>query len=257
VQACPGCNRNSLRYLGTGTEKVESELHRLFPQAAIGRMDSDALKKKTAHFEIFKDFKSGAIDILVGTQILAKGLDFPNVTLVGVISADVTLNLPDFRASERTFSLLTQVAGRAGRGKTAGKVIVQTYTPDHYAIQCAIAHDYHSFYTQEMVFRKQLKLPPYTHMISLVLRSKEKDMVAGAAQVLGSILKKKSTKKKVSVLGPSPMPVSKLKGYFRWGIILKTKDVLGTNELVKAAFQSWRPSSKIKCAVDVDPTMVM
>ncbi|MFH1093911.1 MAG: primosomal protein N' [Candidatus Omnitrophota bacterium] len=256
-ELCPHCSGNYVRYSGTGTQKVESELHRLFPSAKIGRMDSDALKKKNSHFEIFDDFKKRKIDILIGTQMLAKGLDFPNVTLVGVISADVTLNLPDFRASERTFSLLTQVAGRAGRGKTAGKVIIQTYTPDHYAIQCAIKHDYNDFYEQEMIFRKQLELPPYSHMINIVLRSKEEEKVLSAAQALGKIIKQKSKAFKINMLGPSVMPVAKLRGYFRYGIIIKDKDVFKVNGILKETFKSWKTPSKVKVAVDVDPVMVV
>jgi len=255
---CPECNGDYIRYLGTGTQKVESELHRLFPKAKISRMDSDALKKKTAHFDIFKDFKSGKIDILVGTQMLAKGLDFPNVTLVGVISADVTLNLPDFRASERTFSLLTQVAGRAGRGSAPGKVIIQTYTPEHYSIKFAIAHDYNSFYDQEMVFRKELKLPPYMHLVSLILRSKEEDKLNLAIEQLGFILKKKNCSGGIEIMGPMPMPISKLKGYYRSGIILKSKEVLEINSLLKSTLQIWKPrTTKVKMAVDIDPTMVI
>ncbi len=256
-ELCPHCSGNYVRYSGTGTQKVESELHRLFPNARIGRMDSDALKKKTAHFEIFDDFKQRKIDILIGTQMLAKGLDFPNVTLVGVISADVTLNLPDFRASERTFSLLTQVAGRAGRGKTAGKVIIQTYTPDHYAIQCAIKHDYNDFYEQEMTFRKQLQLPPYAHMISIVLRSKEEGKAAAAAQALAKIIKQKGKAFEINMLGPSVMPVAKLRNYFRYGIIIKDKDVLRVNDILKRSFKTWKVSSKVKVAVDVDPLIVV
>ncbi|MCG2711348.1 MAG: primosomal protein N' [Candidatus Omnitrophica bacterium] len=256
-ELCPQCSGNYMRYSGTGTQKVESELHRLFPNAKIGRMDSDALKKKNSHFEIFDDFKERKIDILIGTQMLAKGLDFPNVTLVGVISADVTLNLPDFRASERTFSLLTQAAGRAGRGKTAGKVIIQTYTPGHYAIQCAIKHDYNDFYEQEMIFRKQLELPPYAHMINIVLRSKEEEKAAAAAQALARILKQKSNAFKINMLGPSVMPAAKLRGYFRYGIIIKDKDVLKINAILKEAFKSWKVSSKVKVAVDVDPLRVI
>ncbi|MCK4995002.1 MAG: primosomal protein N' [Candidatus Omnitrophica bacterium] len=256
-ELCPQCNGNYVRYSGTGTQKVESELHRLFPNAKIGRMDSDALKKKASHFEIFDDFKTRKIDILIGTQMLAKGLDFPNVTLVGVISADVTLNLPDFRASERTFSLLTQVAGRAGRGETAGKVIIQTYTPDHYAIQCAIKHDYNDFYEQEMVFRKQLELPPYAHMISIVLRSKEEEKAMAGAQALAKVINQESKAFKINMLGPSVMPVAKLRGFYRYGIIIKDKDVYRINDLLRKAFKKWKTPSKVKVAVDVDPSMVV
>ncbi|MFH2138390.1 MAG: primosomal protein N' [Candidatus Omnitrophota bacterium] len=254
---CPECNSDYLRYVGAGTQKVESELHRLFPNAAIGRMDSDALAKKTAHFEAFEDFKSRKIDIMVGTQVLAKGLDFPNVTLVGVISADITLNIPDFRASERTFSLLTQVAGRAGRGKTPGKVIIQTYTPEHYAIQCALKHDYDSFYKQEIVFREQLKLPPFVEMVSVMLRSKKEENAIKTAQTLANLLSIKNKDKGILIMGPSPLPVAKLRGYHRWAVTLKGADVLKMNKLLELCFANWKPSSTVKMAVDVEPRMVV
>ncbi len=256
-EICPECKGNYIKYLGVGTQKVESELHRLFPNASIARMDSDALQKKNAHFEIFDDFKSGKIDIMIGTQMLAKGLDFPNVTLVGVISADVTLNLPDFRACERTFSLLTQVAGRAGRGEISGKVIIQTYTPEHYSIQCAIAHDYNSFYEQEIVFRKQLQLPPYTRMISIALRSKKEELSAAGAQKLAEVLNKQNKKKSLGLVMASPLALSKLKGYFRWVVVIKSKDILKSNALLKNCLRKWRPPSKVRITVDVDPLMVM
>lgn len=256
-ELCPQCNGNYVRYSGTGTQKVESELHRLFPGAKISRMDSDALKKKTSHFEIFKDFKTKKIDILIGTQMLAKGLDFPNVTLVGVISADVTLNLPDFRASERTFSLLTQVAGRAGRGKRAGKVIIQTYTPEHYAIQCAIKHDYEEFYKQEMVFRKQLELPPYAHMINIVIRCREEEKAKASAQALVKIINQESKTFTINMLGPSVMPVAKLRGFYRYGIIIKDNNVFRVNTVLRKSFKKWKTPSKVKITVDVDPSMVV
>ncbi|MCP4649075.1 MAG: primosomal protein N' [PVC group bacterium] len=254
---CPECNGDYLRYFGTGTQKVESELHRLFPNARIGRMDSDTLAKKTAHFEAFKDFKSRKIDVMVGTQVLAKGLDFPNVTLVGVISADVTLNIPDFRASERTFSLLTQVAGRAGRGKAPGKVIIQTYTPEHYAIQCALKHDYDSFYEQEMVFRKQLKLPPYINMAALNLRSKKEQSVIKTAEVLANMLRKHNKADKMIIMGPSPLPIYKLRGYFRWSIVVKHSDALTINKFLRMCLGRWKVPAQVKLAVDVDPRMIM
>ncbi|MBU1087184.1 MAG: primosomal protein N' [Candidatus Omnitrophica bacterium] len=257
VNLCPECNGNYINYLGTGTQKVESELCRIFPQARISRMDSDSMRKKTAHFEALDDFKHKKIDILVGTQMLAKGLDFPNVTLVGVISADISLNLPDFRASERTFSLLTQVAGRAGRGKTAGKVIIQTYTPEHYAIECSVNHDYHGFYAKEIVFRKQLNLPPFSRLISIVLRSKEEQTVIAAAESFNQKLRLKIKNQEISVIGPMPMPIAKLKGYFRWGLILNTADILSTNKLIKELLKDNKLSSKIKLAIDVDPRMVV
>ena len=257
VSICPECNGNYINYSGTGTQKVESELSRTFPHARIARMDSDSMRKKTAHFEVLDDFKNKKIDILVGTQMLAKGLDFPNVTLVGVIAADVSLNLPDFRASERTFSLLTQVAGRAGRGKTAGKVIIQTYTPEHYAIECAIDHDYNKFYSKEISFRKQLNLPPFSHLIGIVFRCKEEKVVEVAAEDLGQKLKTRIEDLEISIVGPMSMPIFKLRGYFRWGMILNTNDILKTNRLIKEVLKNIKLPSKVKIAIDVDPKMVI
>ncbi|MDB4349438.1 primosomal protein N', partial [Omnitrophica bacterium] len=162
-QICPKCRDFYVKYFGMGTERVESELHRYFPEGRMDRMDSDTTKKRGSHDRVLGRFKKQSISILVGTQMIAKGLDFPKVTLVGVISADTTLNLPDFRASERTFNLLTQVAGRAGRGDEGGEVIIQTYTPYHYAITSASEHDYHSFYKREVSTREELDLPPFSN----------------------------------------------------------------------------------------------
>ena len=256
-EICPECNQDYIRFFGTGTQKVESELCRLFPKAVIERMDSDSMQKKNAYFDIFKKFTNRKIDILIGTQMLAKGLDFPNVTLVGVISADVILNLPDFRASEKTFSLLTQVAGRAGRGPAGGKVIIQTYTPEHYAIQCAIAHDYNRFYDEEIVFRKQLELPPFAHMISLVLRCKQEKNLEKTSEALFNVLKLKNKNTQVHISEPAPLPVSKLRGFYRWGLVLKSNDVLKMNALIKEAFANWRPAAGVKIAVDVDPLTII
>lgn len=252
-QICPECDSGYIRYFGIGTQKVESELHRLFPQAAIGRMDSDALAKKTAHFEAFTDFKTGKVNIMVGTQVLAKGFDFPKVTLVGVISADVTLNLPDFRASERTFSLLTQVAGRAGRGEIPGKVIIQTYTPEHYVISFAINHDFNSFYKQEIVFRKQLQLPPFMHIVGVMLRGKDENILKENAELLAQTFAKENKKKELYIVGPAPMPISKIRGYHRWVILLKGKEVLKINKLLKKCLEKCKLSAKLRLTVDVDP----
>jgi primosomal protein N' (replication factor Y) len=257
VSICPECNGDYISYLGKGTQKVESELARLFPKARIARMDSDSVKKKTAHFEILEKFRLKKIDILIGTQMIAKGLDFPEVNLVGVISADVSLNLPDFRASERTFSLLTQVAGRTGRSREKGKVIIQTYTPDHYAVQCAISHDYDSFYEQEIGFRKQLDLPPFTHIINLVLRSKNEKAVFQAAGRLFEKIQEKTKGLNINIIGPTAMPIAKLRDHFRCGIIIKTQDVLNTNKALKDILRNNRATGNIKLAVDVDPMMML
>src|SRR5213076_1742913 len=176
---CPDvkCRNPEIRYSGLGTEKIEATLVKLFPQARVRRMDSDALKRKDDYRRILGDFRTGKIDILVGTQMIAKGLHFPNVTLVGIIYADLSLHQPDFRAGERTFQLLTQVAGRAGRGEVEGEVVVQAFTPFHPAIQYARRHDFAGFYEQEIEFREQLKYPPVSRAALLTLKGRNEEKV--------------------------------------------------------------------------------
>ena len=168
-QNCPNCSGGQLKFLGSGTQKVEQETGYMFPRARTLRWDSDVISHHSSHEEILRKFRHREADILIGTQMVAKGLDIPSVTLVGVISADTSLNLPDFRAGERTFQLLSQVAGRAGRGKAGGRVIIQTFAPEHYAIQAAASHDYAAFYAQEIAYRRQLNYPPFSRLVQLSL----------------------------------------------------------------------------------------
>ncbi len=175
-QTCPNCQSRSIRYYGTGTQKAYDELQELLPEARILRMDVDTTKKKGAHEDLLERFGRGEADILLGTQMIAKGLDFPNVTLVGVLNADTALNLPDFRSSERTFQLLTQVAGRAGRADKEGEVLIQTYNPNHYAIAFAKEQDYEGFYRYEMDIRKNLGYPPYYFTVGLTFRTSQKNL---------------------------------------------------------------------------------
>src|SRR5256886_11794755 len=189
---CPNgkCRNPAIRYAGLGTEKVEDTLTKLFPRARVRRMDSDALKRKDDHRRILGDFRTGKIDILVGTQMIAKGLHFPNVTLVGIIYADLSLHQPDFRAGERTFQLLTQVSGRAGRGEVEGEVVVQAFTPFHPAIQYARRHDFAGFYEQEIEFREQLKYPPISRSALLTLKGRNEEKVKFSAAHLRRELEK-------------------------------------------------------------------
>lgn len=250
---CPQCNSSYVKYWGIGTEKVESECYRLFPDAVIARMDTDITKKRGTHIRILSKFKDHKIDILIGTQMIAKGLDFPKVTLVGVISADTALNLADFRSAERTFNLLTQVAGRAGRSDLGGRVIIQTYTPQHYAIQAAKNHDYNTFYTKEITFRKELNLPPFCHLVNITLRSRKEDKVLKAAEELKSMIEKEDTDKKVEILGPAPSPISKMKGMFRWNIYLRSEKSEDILPILKSALKHIKISGII-VTVDVDPS---
>ena len=252
-EICPECNAAYLKYWGLGTEKVESELHRFFPTAAIARMDTDATHKRGSHDRVLSKFKAGEIDILIGTQMIAKGLDFPKVTLVGVISADTALNLPDFRSAERTFNLLTQVAGRAGRSDLGGRVIIQSYTPQHYSIQAAKNHDYNTFYDKEISLRKELNLPPFCHMVSITLRGRKEERVFKASDNLKASIEKENKAKKIDILGPAPSPISKMKGMYRWGIFLRSESVEDITGILRKVLDKNRASG-ILITVDVDPS---
>jgi primosomal protein N' (replication factor Y) len=220
----PECRNPAIRYSGLGTEKVEDTLVRLFPGARIKRMDSDVLKRKDDYRRILGDFRTGKIDILVGTQMIAKGLHFPNVTLVGIIHADLALHLPDFRAAERTFQLLTQVAGRAGRGDIEGEVFVQSFTPFHPAIQHARRHDFAGFYEQEIEFREQLKYPPISRVALLTLKGRNEEKVKLSADHLRRELDKSlSEVKDLIVAGPAPAPLARAESNYRFQIMLRAR----------------------------------
>jgi len=249
---CPSCESGYMQYFGLGTEKVEEELRRMLPYVKIGRMDTDSTRKKGTHASILGDFKRGAIKVLIGTQMIAKGLDFPNVTLVGVISADTALNLPDFRSSERTFSLLTQVAGRAGRGELGGEVVIQTYAPDHYAVTSSIIHDYQAFYKREIASRKELELPPFCHLVRLTLQGSSDEATQETALALSDRLRDVS-KKHISILGPVPAVISKLRGKYRWNIIIKAKDAIEANVFLKEALCDYKRGRGVGVVIDVDP----
>lgn len=254
VDICPECNSAYISYFGFGTQRVESELHRIFPTAGIARMDTDATVKRQSHKQILKDFASGKSKILIGTQMVAKGHDFPQVTLVGVISADTALNLPDFRAGERTFQLLTQVAGRAGRGFIPGRVIIQTYAPHHYAIISSVTHDYKGFYKKEIALRKELLLPPFSNMITITLRSYKEERAKSVAEELARKLCKAKPIGCYEVAGPVPDMIYRLRRQFRWNIILKVKNIDKVTEQLKDTIKKFRVSSSVRLAVDVNPT---
>ncbi|MFH1046561.1 MAG: primosomal protein N' [Candidatus Omnitrophota bacterium] len=249
---CPQCGRGYLRYFGLGTEKVESELYRLFPEARIARMDTDVTRERNAHARILGAFKKGEIDILIGTQMVAKGLDFPRVGLVGVVSADTALNLPDFRSGERTFNLLTQVAGRTGRGESEGEVLIQTYVPENYAIDSSINHDYRQFYRREIKSRGELSLPPFTHLTNITLRGKSEQKVRQGAADLAQTLKKKAGVD-IAILGPAPAPVSKIRGNFLWQVLIKGKNPAALGVLLRKILPDCRHYKGLALAVDVDP----
>ena len=225
LDICPECNSKNIKYFGTGTQKLEQEINKLFPSASTIRMDVDTVSKKNSHEEILNKFKNDNIDILIGTQMVVKGHHFPNVTLVGVIAADSNLYIEDYRANERTFQILTQVAGRAGREKLSGKVIVQTYNPDNFAIECSKKQNYDMFYEIEIELRKQLKYPPFCDIISIgLVDSNEKNIKILSERLynnINSLIKKYTLQ--VMIYKPLPCPIDKIKNKYRWRIILKGK----------------------------------
>ncbi len=251
--SCPECGADTMRYLGMGTEKVEENLHQLCPAETIARMDSDSMRSKSAYARVLGAFRRGEIDILVGTQMIAKGLDFPNVTLVGVVSADSALNLPDFRASERTFQLLTQVAGRAGRGPKGGRVVIQTFNPGNYSIQCARTHDYVSFAREELRHRRELHYPPYSRLARILIEGAEPDGVARKARRLADMLQGPPQLENVEMLGPAPAPISVIRNKHRWHIVLKAANVKVLHQVL-APLSRELGRRKEQVIVDVDPS---
>jgi primosomal protein N' (replication factor Y) len=254
---CATCAAPYLEQTGFGTERVEAEVKRLCPAARVSRLDRDAVRRKGALTALLSRFRAGEIDVLVGTQMIAKGHDFPNVTLVGVISADVGLGVADFRASERTFQLLTQVAGRAGRGEQPGAAIVQTLYPDHYSIQLACRQDYPAFYERELQFRRAMRYPPLVALINTVVRSRTfagaMDDAAGVAQTLRE---SDAERRELRVLGPAPPPLGRLRGEYRAQVLLKGANRRRMREALLAAIRS-RPEVARRTTVDVDPLSVL
>ncbi|HLV09118.1 MAG TPA: primosomal protein N', partial [Halanaerobiales bacterium] len=257
-EVCPECDSKYIREFGMGTEKIEQELNNIFPEANLERMDVDTTGSKGAHREILNRLENGAIDILVGTQMIAKGHDYPNISVVGVITADTILNIPDFRSSERTFQLLTQVAGRTGRGKKDGRVIIQTYTPEHYSIQAAQNHNYLKFYKKEIKMRKRLDYPPFTQMVNIIISGKEEKAVSSAAALLGMFFDKYN-KYINEKLGPAPAPISRLRNKYRWQIILKFKGWKKRNQILnRLKYNSLGElENKVSINIDVDPLTML
>ena len=250
-QVCPRCSSQQIKFLGIGTQKLEQEAGYTFPQARRLRWDSDITRSKESHQKILNRFRNHDADILIGTQMVAKGLDIPSVTLVGVVSADTSLNLPDFRAGERTFQLLSQVAGRAGRGASGGQVIIQTYSPDHYAIQAASKHDYASFYEQEIAYRRQLHNPPFKQLASLVYSHTNDALGQKEATRVEKLLIEERDARGIAdltIIGPAPAFIHRLRGRFRWQLILRGSEL--------SAFLSPVPLPA-GWTIDIDPVSVV
>ena len=252
---CPECSFDGIRYAGLGTQKLEAEIRSRFAEVPVLRMDSDTMQKPGSHEEALTRFREGEIKILLGTQMIAKGLDFPNVTLVGVINADTALHFPDFRASERTFQLVTQVAGRTGRGEKGGRVLVQTFSPEHPAIVAALEHDYHRFAAGELEVRRRFHYPPLSAMIRLLVRGGLESAAEAFADQLAERVKKATEICEVEtrVLGPAPAPLAKLHGKFRFHILLQADECAALRQVVREAARDLKPPEDVHWAVDVDP----
>ncbi|MGV3772057.1 MAG: replication restart helicase PriA, partial [Verrucomicrobiales bacterium] len=255
---CPSCKNPAIRFAGMGTEKVEEALVKLFPRARIARMDSDSLKRKDDFRRILGDFRTGKLDILLGTQMIAKGLHFPNVTLVGIIYADLSLHMPDFRAGERTFQLLTQVSGRAGRGDVEGEVVVQAFTPFHPAIQFARRHDFEGYYAQEIEFRDQLKYPPISRAAMLTIKGKNEERVKLSADyVAKEVIAETGDLTDLVLAGPAPSPLLKAESYFRYQIMLRTKSMKRLSALLANVQRKIRLPEETTLTVDIDPVSLV
>ncbi|MFO8014759.1 MAG: primosomal protein N' [Phycisphaerae bacterium] len=250
---CPACGAETVNYWGTGTQRVEQEILKTFPDIRLGRMDADAMRRRGGHSDLLAAFRDGDVDVLLGTQMVAKGLDFPNVTVVGVVNADVALSLPDFRANERTFQLITQVAGRAGRGPKGGEVFVQTFQPDHLTIRLAAKHDYRAFAADELEARQAMGYPPFGRLARILVRSKNRQKAGEAIQAVAGRLMDPARAAGITVLGPQPCPIAKLSRYWRYHMLLKAptaRTLLHFFDRVRADLEA--PGS-VQLAVDVDP----
>ncbi len=259
VTICPECQSDKIRYFGTGTQKLEQEIHKQFPKASTIRMDIDTVTKKNSHEQILNKFKNENIDILIGTQMVVKGHHFPNVTLVGVMAADSSLNIDDYRANERTFQILTQVAGRAGRENLSGKVIIQTYTPENFTIQCAKEQNYEKFYETEIALRKQLKYPPFCDIIVVNFNSEDETEIQKTSNWVYEQLKKSLEQEQFKVFRATPAPIDKIQNRHRYRIIIKgnmTKEANQTlNQVLKEIYNKNLKTTRV--TIDVNPNSMM
>jgi primosomal protein N' (replication factor Y) len=256
---CPDCHGTILNELGIGTEKLEQRLKELLPSALVLRADSDTTSGRGSHERLFSQMSNGTADVLVGTQMIAKGHDFPGVTFVGVINAESGLGMPDFRAAERTFQLLSQVIGRTGRGESAGRVVIQAYDPLHYAIHAAAEHDAAGFYRDELLYRQEIGYPPYTFLAALAVTGLGEQAVVEQAEETARFLirLKQELRLRVEILGPAPAPIYRLRNRFRCQILLKATQRSDLRHLIVSWRQQSRPSSTVRITVDIDPVDLM
>jgi primosomal protein N' (replication factor Y) len=264
AERCPQCFSTRLQLFGIGTQRLEEEIKKKFPRVAVGRMDRDTMTRSSAYQKILSQVRRGEVNLLIGTQMITKGHDLPRVTLVGVLAADLSLNIPDFRAGERTCQLLTQVAGRSGRGSLPGKVIIQTFNPQHYSIQTAKGQAFVPFYEQELNFRKETGYPPFTRLVNLRLEGNVEAQVKRQAgnmeKVVERFLKDRRYSEQVEALGPAAAPLSRLKGKHRFQMLLKGKKwqlLHEFTERVLAGMEQAHPLPGVKLIVDVDPVNML
>ena len=250
-KVCPQCKSKNIKYFGSGTQKLEDLVKKMFPEASTIRMDIDTVSKKNSHEQILNKFKNENIDILIGTQMVVKGHHFPNVTLVGVIAADGSLNTEDYRANEKTFDILVQVAGRAGREKLPGKVIIQTYSPENFCVQCSKEQNYEKFYKTEIELRKQLKYPPFCDIIMFGINSSSKEEIKVASEKLYKLLKKYG-QDKMQIMPPLPAPIDRIKYRYRWRIIAKCKLSNTIIEVINKSLEEYYKEKYLKTRVIVD-----
>ena len=255
VTICPECNSTKIRYFGTGTQKLEQEINKIFPEAKTIRMDIDTVTKKNSHEEILNKFKNENIDILIGTQMVVKGHHFPNVTLVGVIAADSSLNIDDYRANERTFQILTQVSGRAGRENLDGHVIVQTYNPDNFSIICAKEQNYEMFYNTEIALRKQLNYPPFCDIIMIGFNSLSEKEIEESSKEVYNYLKKHLKEQEFKILKPMPSPIDKIQNRYRWRIIIKGNMTEKANKILNECLKNvyMENYKNTRISIDINP----
>jgi primosomal protein N' (replication factor Y) len=263
---CPNCSGDRIRPFGIGTEKVEEEVKGLFPEARTIRMDRDTTIRKDSHLAMLKTFRNGDADILIGTQMVAKGLDFAGVTLVGVISADTALNMPDFRAAERAFQLLTQVSGRAGRGRKAGHVLVQTFNPEHESVAAAAQHDYETFYRREIINRRELDYPPFTRLANVICQDEDSGAAERRLRYFASRLGGRTSildgpklggDDNLTVLGPALCPLGRLRGRYRWHVLLKAADTETLRNRLRTAMHGLHPTERAGITIDIDPMSLL
>ena len=253
---CPKCESKYVKFFGSGTQKVEDEVRKYFPRARVLRMDVDTTRGKNSHENIYNSFKNGEADILIGTQMISKGLDFPNVTLVGIIAADISINIPDYRSAERTFQIITQVGGRAGRGEKEGKVIIQTYTPDHYGLKYAKNDDYEGFYNEEFALRGLMGYPPFGKLLLINGSSKNEEQLKIFMKNLAIELKKINNEYTyINMLGPVPCIITKIKDNYRWQIIFKGELPQEFCKKIKDRLYEFNKNvyNEIRVSIDINP----